>query len=160
MPLPLRPFVILAEHEYPGGPPVVDGFVLTDRDDYTMVSFRVDTGADRTTISPGDREALGIDLASLPLSDHVTITGGGVIWQREMVVSLGFWTLDGGLATARLAVDVASEEASDIEMPSMLGLDFIYLLNLAVAPTHTQLHGLAPYDAATNTYHLDEGAPS
>lgn len=41
-------------------------------------------------------------------------------------------------------------------MPSLLGLDFLYRLDLDVQPTHSRLQGLAMYNTDTNTYSLDE----
>ena len=160
MPLPYKPVVILGEHERVGGPPILDGFILTGTDNYTLARFRIDTGADRTLIGPGDREALGIDLESLPLSDQVTITANGLVRMHEVTIGLGFRTLDGALAHAGLTVAVAPHQISDYEAPSLLGLDFLYRLNLTVEPTHSRLQGLAPYDSSANTYSLERRIPS
>ena len=84
-----------------------------------------------------------VDLESLPLSDQLTITANGLV-RREITIGLGFRTLDGAL-DARLTVAVAPHQVSDYEAPSLLGLDFLYRLNLTVEPTHSRLQGLAPY---------------
>ena len=157
MPLRSRPLVILGEHSRPGGPPELDGFVLTSFDNYTLARFRIDTGADRTVIGPGVREALGYDADSLPVVGRpFYMADGSPVQMRELTVSLSFRTLDGGLAFSVLPVLVPPEPVSDYETPSLLGIDFLYLLNLTVAPTHSQLEGLAPYDPQSNTYDLDQ----
>ena len=93
------------------------------------VSFLVDTGADRTLLSPSEgarlRQQLGIDLLSLPFG--LPIGGVGGETQTRMIDA----TLDIGERSISTTLSLVEPPPGQFPtMPSLLGRDIFYQLAL------------------------------
>ncbi len=93
------------------------------------VSFLIDTGADRTLLSPAEgarlRQQLGIDILSLPFGPPIGGVGGET--QTKMIDS----TLDiGGQSISTTLSLVEPPPGQFPTMPSLLGRDKFYQLAL------------------------------
>ncbi len=93
------------------------------------VSFLVDTGADRTLLSPTEgmrlRQQLGIDLLSLPFGPPIGGVGGET--QTRMIDA----TLDIGEQSISTTLSLLEPPPGQFPtMPSLLGRDIIYELAL------------------------------
>lgn len=93
------------------------------------VSFLVDTGADRTLLSPSEgvrlRQQLGIDILSLPFGPPIGGVGGET--QTRMIDA----TLDIGEQSISTTLSLVEPPPGQFPtMPSLLGRDIIYQLAL------------------------------
>lgn len=93
------------------------------------ISFLVDTGADRTLLSPTEgvrlRQQLGIDLLSLPFGSPIGGIGGQT--ETRMIDA----TLDIGKQSISTTLSLAEPPPGHFPtMPSLLGRDILYQLAL------------------------------
>ena len=113
----LRPFVDLTLE-----------FSIADHESLE-ISFLVDTGADRTLISPFDgvrlRKELGVDLLDLPFGMPIGGIGGQI--ETRMIDA----TLDVGEQSIFTTLSLVEPPTGQFPtMPSLLGRDIIYQLAL------------------------------
>ncbi len=93
------------------------------------ISFLIDTGADRTLISPVDgvrlRGELGVDILDLPFGSPIVGVGGQT--ETRMIDA----TLDIGAQTISTTLSLVEPPPGQFPtMPSLLGRDIIYQLAL------------------------------
>ena len=107
------------------------------------VDFLVDTGADRTTLMPGDISALGLDLR-LDAFDRSQATGiGGSVQTRQAPATLYFADDEtpGGLRRVNLTIDLLMTEDAQAatRLPSLLGRDFLNRCACVFDPANNRL---------------------
>ena len=102
------------------------------------ISFLVDTGADRTLLSPTEgarlRQQLGIDLLSLPFGPPIGGIGGQI--ETRMIDA----TLDIGEQSISTTLSLVEPPPGQFPtIPSLLGRDIIYQLALFMEYTKDRL---------------------
>ena len=102
------------------------------------ISFLIDTGADRTLISPVDgvrlRGELGVDILDLPFGSPIVGVGGQT--ETRMIDA----TLDIGAQTISTTLSLVEPPLGHFPtMPSLLGRDILYELALFMEYTKDRL---------------------
>lgn len=105
-----------------------------------LIDFVVDTGSTVSMIGYGDVEEMGLPQSSLPFREHSFIGGTSMGLHTLRNIRLSFSDDEGGLQPFKLKEFGASipsrknVEARDHakEIPSILGLDFLTLNNMAL----------------------------
>ena len=110
------------------------------------VRFRIDTGADRTLLSPevgvSLRTELGVDLLSLPFGPMIGGIGGEIVTRRlQAAIARSGFVWRGELLLAE------PPPGRFIEMPSILGWDVMRYLALFMDYAADQVLLLEPGDA-------------
>ena len=119
----------------PDAKPVVIGWVvLPELGVAGLVQFLVDTGADRTTLHPGDADFLGIDFGKLSGGESVDGIGGSVQMFSE-AGELLFWDEDAAeWRVYPLEIDISERTEVNAEYPSLLGRDVLALWAMEYIP--------------------------
>ncbi len=121
-----RPYIDVTVTSPDAGDPSID------------LPFVIDTGADRTLVSPFDGQRLcrrlGVDMQSLPRGNPVGGIGGAV--QTKVVRT----TLVIGSYMTTMDVPIIDSPPSPYDMPSLIGRDIIYDFALFMEHNADRLH--------------------
>ena len=103
-----------------------------------MVAFRVDTGADRTCLHPGDGSDLGIPFADLR-GEIATSYGVGGESQYVRQESRLTFNNSGEALVREVNLQIAQPSELMIRLPSLLGLDVINHWRMDYDPRNNRL---------------------
>lgn len=102
------------------------------------IAFLVDTGAERTVLSPRDGQRLhdrfGLDIRSLPRGNPIGGIGGVV--QTRLISA----TLVVGSYETTMPLHIVDMPAGPYDMPSLIGRDIIYDFALFMEHSADRLH--------------------
>lgn len=96
----------------------------------TSIDFLIDTGADHTSLHPGDITKLSIDYRRFKGRHQISADGiGGSLGYYPESAHLIFRDNSGGLRRWQVAVYICSRNANSVvqDLPSLLGRDFLSL---------------------------------
>jgi len=125
--------------EAPTGRPYITGRLVFPRlgiDEH--VSFCIDTGADMTSLMPGDGRSLGVEYSRLRGRQQTIGVGGRADNYTERALLL-FTEPRRGIHVYRLGLTIAALSPGILTLPSLLGRDVINRWRIDYHPTKGRL---------------------